>query len=123
MNTSKFSFTLGTCAGYFHNNASVANVEVVSEKYIEAAEKVMAKTEIFISAVITPSRCLYSHSWGCPQGGEETYTFEGVRNPQFCKNDSAWREAVEQVASALRSEFKQSTVTVEFSEIDMKYLS
>ena len=120
--TTNFNFTLGTCPGYFHNNDG-ANIDVVSKKYIEIAERIYSTTGIFISAVVSTSKCLYHTEWGCPQNGEDTYTFQGIRNPSFCKDDSKWREAVLLIVTELKKEFKQSTVTIEFSEKDIEYLS
>lgn len=120
--TTGFIFTIGTCPGYFHDN-NVESIDVVSKKYIEIAEKVYATTGLFISAVVNASKCLYHTGWGCPQNGENTYTFQGIRNPNFCKDDSKWREAVQSIVAELKKEFKQSTVTLEFMEKEFIYFS
>jgi hypothetical protein len=88
----------------------------------EAAANTMATTGIYVSGVVQASACLYHTDWGCPVGGEPTFTVEGSRNPQFCPDESVWVEAVLAVVSAVKQHYQQSTVTVEFSEVKQVYL-
>lgn len=82
----------------------------------------MEDTGIYVSAVVEPSRCLYHRDWGCPSGGEKTFTVSATRNPQFA-TEEAWKNAALQVVRSLKEELQQSTVSVEFSEVDFIYLT
>ena len=120
--TNKATFTIGTVPGYFHGNGG-SSLEEFNNLYKEMAAQVMHENGIYISAVSVPSRCLYHRDWGCPRGGEETFTVSATRNPQFTTDEEAWKEAFLKVVTYLKEELKQSTVSVEFSEVDFVYLA
>jgi hypothetical protein len=74
------------------------------------------------TAVSVKSKTLYHIEWGCPIGGEDTYTISGIANPEFIKDMEQYKEAVRKVILKLKEELKQTTVTLEFLEVDIEYL-
>lgn len=128
--TDKLTFTIGITEGYFHNNEKfVYYYEYLdnSNKFISLLKKCSSKIEkeygIYISLNIMPSVTLYKEEWGCPENGENTYTLSAIRNPVFHPDIELWRKAAVALVKLLKSKLKQSTVTVEFSKIDMLYLN
>lgn len=122
--TDKVEFTIGINPGYFHNNNTVqGNLMQFNNLYMKVAAEVFEQTEIYISAVSTESRCLYHREWGCLDGGEETFTVTATRNPEFCPDPNKWVNSVVEVVKRLKTELKQSTVTIEFSKVQILYLT
>ena len=83
----------------------------------------MNNSGIYVSAVINESKSLYNTDWGCPIGGEPTYTLEGSRNPQFCTDEEQWKESVRRVVTAVKGRFNQSTITLNFREVKQEYIN
>lgn len=128
MITVKFRATIGVVAGYGHENTGI-NESTVMETWIQKAEEQMTKTGIFVSAVATPAKALYSHNWGCPQGGEAVFVFEGSLNTSFKPAEieigeyaAAWQKAVLNIVEMVSGEFQQSTSTLEFMDETLLYL-
>ena len=117
--TDKFQFTIGVTEGYFHNNEN-ANID-----FIKLVDKCARETEnifgIYISFNIVPTITLYKSEWGCPDGGEKTYTLSAIRNPMFNDNSYMWKLCCTNVAIRLKMALNQTTVTGEFSEVDIEY--
>lgn len=120
--TTKMELVIGTAPGYFTENAGASPLSVFCEAVEKSAAQVMTEVGIYVSTVITPSRVIYSHSWGCPIGGEEVFCVTSTRNPEFAPDEAAWKRACLKLAESLKKEFSQSTVTVEFSEASFIYL-
>lgn len=123
-NTISFRFVCGTAAGYGGDEllTHVVGYDDFCVAYLQAAQKVMEKTGVYVSASVVPSRVLYSPDWGCPTHGEPVYTVTGSLNPMFGEA-TAWKQAVLMVAQALKTAFNQSTVTVEFFRCEVDYLA
>ena len=64
---------------------------------------------------------LYKADWGCPEGGEMTYTLSAIRNPKFNDTSFEWKRCCRGIVRKLKKELNQSTVTSEFSEVDIEY--
>lgn len=125
MKTLKFEAVVGIVAGY-SGEAMLAEADKVSTYAMgtvwqNVAIDVMENTGIYVSATINESKAVYATAWGCPVGGEPTYTISGSLNPRFGEA-SAWKEAVLTVIRRVKEIFNQSTVTVEFWEVDQEYL-
>lgn len=124
--STKFSVTIGLVAGYT-GNAMLEAAKAAPDMgaaWQKAAKAVFEKKGVYVSCVCIPhTRAIYSTDWGCPVGGEPTCTFEGSRNPQFCPDEGRWREAVLKVVGLVKKAYSQSTVTVEFSEVEQVYLT
>ncbi len=126
MKTIKFSMEMGVVSGYGHNNADAANITIdtIGQYWQEEAGKVFAACGTYISAVISgANRTVYHTDWGCPIGGEVTFAISGSANPNFVTDMNAWKDAVLSVAKAMKSRLQQSTVTVEFVEVEIEYLN
>lgn len=123
MKTLKFEIVTGINEGYGHENEEANGVLLVSKAWQFLAEKVMHETGLYISAVASQSKTIYNTDWGCPVGGEDTITITGIANPEFVKDLDQWKQVVLVVARQLKDELKQSTLTVEFTEVeDFVYL-
>ncbi|MBO5178748.1 MAG: hypothetical protein J6B87_00150 [Clostridia bacterium] len=125
MKTIKFEAVVGIVAGYAGEamlaEAAKIDPNAMGKAWQDAAQDVMEKTGVYVSATINTSKALYATAWGCPVGGEPTYTISGSLNPRFGEA-SAWKEAVLAVIRRVKEVFNQSTVTVEFWEVDQEYL-
>ena len=119
MKTIKMTAVIGVCEGYGHSN----NTNVAFESlYQDAAAEEFAESGTYVSAVITPTRTVYHKDWCCPDGGEVTYEVTATANPEYVTDMEAWKEAALRVVKSLKCVLKQTTVTVEFSEVDLIYL-
>ena len=122
--TDKLTFTIGVTEGYFHNNEEyLDNSDVFVSLLKRCASIIEEKYGIYISLNIMPSVTVYKEEWGCPHNGENTYTLSAIRNPVFHPDIELWRKAAVALVKLLKSKLKQSTVTAEFSKVDMLYLN
>ena len=123
--TIKFSIAIGVVAGYGHNNeVGESAVDIVAKAWQKAAADYFATTGVYPSGVVTPGKVVYHTDWGCPAGGETVAVISGSANPQFTEDMAAWKEAVIAVAKAVKAELQQTTVSIEFQEVeDFVYLS
>ena len=121
MKTNKFEFTIGVTEGYFHNNenSNMNFVELVDKCSREAEDL----TGIYVSFNIVPAITLYKSEWGCPKGGEKTYILSAIRNPKFNIDKTNWKVSCLSVVTNLKNKLKQSSVTSEFSEVEMVYFN
>ena len=118
MKTIKFEITTGINEGYFHENENRNGEQIVGELWQKIALNIYNSTEIYISSNISPSKTVYNTEWGCPKGGEDTVNINGTANPEFVKDLEQWKSVVLEIAKKLKTELKQSTMTVEFKNID-----
>ena len=126
MKTDEFSATIGVIAGYTCEEClkefkKIGRLEL-AKVWQEEAKKEMETSGIYVSAVINYSHSLYAIEWGCPAGGEPTYTLEGSRNPEFCKDSELWKNSVRNIVKAVKEKFKQSTVTLNFRTVEQEYI-
>lgn len=119
MTTDKFQFTIGVTPGYFHSNE---NCDVDFVKLLdEVALNVESDSGLYISFNVLPSITVYKQEWGCPEGGEKTYTLSAIRNPKFNEDSILWKTCCIRILKDLATKLNQSTVTGEFSEVDILY--
>jgi len=123
--TISFRMVVGVAEGYFHNISGVAAPELANK--IAALWQQLAKAEFeefgeYISAAVSPAAVVYNTDWGCPVGGESVIKIEGTCNPQFC-NRELYKPAVMRLAEALKKELQQSTLSAEFWESELVYLT
>lgn len=126
MKTNEFTVTIGVVSGYqaeeckekFNTMDKLELAKVwQDEAWIENT-----KSGIYVSAVINYSQAIYATDWGCPIGGEPTFTLEGSRNPKFCTDEEVWKKSVRNIVMAVKRYFNQSTVTLNFREVDQEYI-
>lgn len=122
MPTSQFQINIGVNAGYFHDNAKGSPRVEVARLWQEIAERVYQKAGVFVAGVVQPALTVYRKEWGCPEGGEDTVTVTGLRNPEFQKDEAVWRQCVRDVALDLGKALDQTTVYLTFSEVDFIYI-
>ncbi|OIN55877.1 hypothetical protein [Arsenicibacter rosenii] len=80
MKTIHWSVTLSVSNDFF------SSAELKSDNYLKTiaaiwqqhARLVHVETDIYISAVLTPSRNIFSEDQGCPAGGRNAVTLSGV---------------------------------------------
>jgi len=126
MKTLSFRIVTGVESGYHHDVKGVADnslVFKVSKLWQELAASEFDKSEIYVSAVTQPGSVVYHNQWGCPRGGESVIVLSGSANPNFIEDLGQWKETVVKLAKQLKKELKQSTLTVEFFETDLVYLT
>ena len=117
----KAIITFGTTEGYFHNNEKNVS-STVAEDVLKFQEEISTETNgCFVSGILSEGKALYSHSWGCPQGGENIYVFSATHNPEFA-NLNDWLTAAKMLAEKIKKGFQQSAVTLEFVESALIYL-
>ena len=117
--TDKFEFTIGVTEGYFHNNEN-SNIDFV-ELVDKCSREVEELTGMYASFNIAPVVTLYKAEWGCPKGGEKTYVLSAIRNPKFNSDKWIWSSSCLNVMMKLKNELKQSSVTGEFSKVELVY--
>ena len=126
MRTNEFNAVIGVISGYQGEEClkqfSQMKGNELAIAWQEEALKEMNYSGIYVSTIINESKSLYNTEWGCPIGGEPTYTLEGSRNPQFCKDEEEWKDAVRRVVKAVKGRFNQTTVTLNFREIEQEYI-
>ena len=119
MKTDKFQFTIGVTEGYFHNNEN-ENINFV--KIVDECARIIEEVSgIYVSFNILPTITLYKTEWGCPDGGEKTYTLSAIRNPHFNNDSDYWKQCCMDIVDVLKAKLNQTTVTGEFSEVDIEY--
>ena len=126
MKTLSFRIAVGVVEGYFHNVKGVAEsalVYKVSELWQELAREEYNKSFIYVSAVAQPGAVIYNQEWGCPTGGESIVVLSGSANPTFVKDLDVWKNVVIELGKKLKKELKQTTLTIEFFEADLVYLT
>lgn len=123
MKTIKFFATVGVVAGYqgINNISNLEALEIVSKVWQEKAKEVFNKSQVYISAIISPSNAIYHTDWGCPVGGEIITSITGECNPEFV-NVEKYKENVLDVLNLVKDELKQSTVQITFQEVELFYL-
>lgn len=127
MKTNEFNAVIGVIAGYQGEECLKQFYKLTGNElataWQEEALKEINNSGIYVSDVINESKSLYNTEWGCPIGGEPTYTLEGSRNPQFCKSEKKWKDAVRRVVKSVKNRFNQSTVTLNFREVEQEYMN
>ena len=91
---------------------------------IEAVNKVELKTGIYLSTETRPTSVHYKKEWGCPSeiGGEDCICIEILRNPKFNSDPVKWKDACLELMRELKASLNQSTISVQFFNIEMHYL-
>ena len=121
-NTICWKITIGVNSGYDLEEQVKMPMKDITEIYLKTAEEVCAKTGVYISAVISESRTLYSPEWGCPEEGEYSYTLSGGCNPAFAKQEE-YLKALNMIAKLLKERLKQSTLLLEISPANLIYMT
>lgn len=122
MKTLSFIIVTGVNKGYFHSNEQQITEKQIGELWQEIALKQFNKSTLYISTVIQKSNTVYNMDWGCPKGGEDTFNIVGTANPEFITDINKWKDIVIECANELKSKLEQSTMTIEFKEVDLLYL-
>ena len=122
--TLAFKIVTGINEGYFHDNKITNSEYLLGKLWQDIALDCYNRTNIYVSAVITRSNTIYNTEWGCPIGGEHTYTITGVANPEYISNDNLdkWKAVVLAISKELKEKMKQSTMSIEFTKTKLVYL-
>jgi len=125
METIKFFATMGVTVGYTNANEFTNDVclEMVSTAWQNESQQVFEETGIYIGAVISSSKTVYSKNWGCPEGGENTCLIIGEANPNFIKDLEAYKNTVLDVLAKVKKSLNQSTCQITFQKSEMFYLN
>lgn len=121
LKTVKAKINMGIAEGY---GANIERNTLQFNKIVQDTCIIIFKeTGIFVSLETYETTTIYHTEWGCPAGGENTYSLEAIANPEFVSDLEAWKNTVERIASILKSFFNQSTVTVQFQDAEITYLN
>lgn len=120
MKSKKFQATIGINPGYFHNNEKYVDFEHLLS---HASDLIQEETGIYVSWIVYPSKTIYKTEWGCPDGGEVTYSIESTANPNFAPDMDLWIDSATRIIKYLMKELEQSTITITINEVDFIYLT
>jgi len=116
----KWSLTIGVNEGYIDNDGIYDESKMV-KLYQDIALKYYRESDIYISAVIVPSHVIYNNEWGCPEGGEFTYTLTGSCNMEFCNDVERYVDVLKHIVFDLKQELKQATALLEIVPANLTY--
>lgn len=130
-NKNSFRATFGVAPGYGEQAETKSQalglpaISMVAEAWNVAALEVEKAYGLYIPAVLNESRTIYKLEWGCPPGGEVTVTVTGCYN---LVHNSAydllfWQHSVRRTVEVTKELLKQTTVTLEWFEIEVEYIS
>ena len=111
-NAVKWSMMIGINSGYHLTEQKTMPEDEFADIFRAVAEEVYVETGVYISAVMNASRALYRSEWGCPDGGEFSYTLTGCSNPLYVSVDS-YLNTLEQVAKRMKTRLRQTALYVE----------
>ena len=111
-NTIKWSMMIGTNSGYQLSEQKAMPENEFADIFRAVAEDVYAETGVYISAVMNATRALYRSEWGCPDGGEFSYTLTGCCNPLYVSTDD-YLNALEKVVKRMKIRLCQTALYVE----------
>ncbi|MCS4466843.1 hypothetical protein JTS99_12575 [Clostridium botulinum] len=100
--TLRFEIVSGVNKGYFHTNSQSESLDLVGGIWQKIAKEEFEKSNIYVSAVIKPSKTVYNQEWGCPENGEETVVLTGVANEEFVDDIEKWKDTVIKLAKELK---------------------
>jgi len=107
-------YTAGKCI------KALSPIETVAAVWHPTAQQLFDDMGIYISAVLTECKTIYSKDWGCPISREVTVEITGVQNPVFLQDSQKYIEAASFIISVVKATLEQSTVTVEYSDVEIE---
>lgn len=126
MKAKQFNLVLGIGKGY--NNLPIE--EDLQKEYWNIRLKIQdillklyEETNVYVSCNTNLSSTIYNQQWGSPLSGEGTVTISGICNPTYGVAEYKWKSAVMVFANRLKEEYKQSTVTIVFTDCDIEYIA
>lgn len=116
----KVNATFGVNEGYFHNNNNdVKNIPFLIQ---DLCQEEYDKSGVAVSFIFTPSTAIYITKFGCPRGGENTFTLEAVATKYEAKDLEQWKNSTLNIIKNLKDILKQELVIIEFSTVDVEHL-
>lgn len=103
------SMVVGINSGYGENDPN-NKLEDITEFCLLLDDIIEKSGAEYIPFNVVKSRTVYKREWGCPPGGESTYTLTATANPEFTKNPTEWVYACTDIASMIRERLDQSSL-------------
>lgn len=113
----RITATFGVQPGY--NNTSMRNSpseSSVRSRIQKISEEYFKETGRYCSFVVFPTRTIYRFEWGCPNGGEETYTVQSTADPERCVTEYNRAEYIrdcKNIILEVAKSFDQCTVRID----------
>ncbi len=115
----KISATIGVNEGFFHHNQyDTKDIPLLVQSL---CQKEYDNSGIYVSFVYNESLAIYLESFGCPKGGEYTFTLETIATPQI-DDLQKWKSSVLNIINECKTLLKQVTVFIEYTDVDVDYL-
>lgn len=119
MKTMKAVINIGINEGYFNDNEYEGiDFAAILSKFLEDNCESVGE---YIPFIVYPVKTVYRQLWGCPKYGEVTYVLTATANLEFTCNLEVWQMEVIEYVRRLKEHLKQSTVTLEFHDVDLVY--
>lgn len=124
MTTLEIKAIIGINPGYNHNNElNFDNIEQEFKEYVQdVVEQTYKMYHMHISFNINRTITIYDEEFGCPRGGEVTYTLSSINNPFFNQDLKQYKAAVKNAIKLIAKYYKQSTVSIIYNECNMTYI-
>lgn len=113
----RITATLGVVPGY--DNESQGNTpseNIVLTRIQRISEEYFKETGRYCSFVVFPTKTIYRYEWGCPKGGEITYTLQSTPDPERCTTGYKCDEYIKDcknVILEIAKSFDQCTVRID----------
>ena len=113
--------TFGVQPGYNNKSQKDVPAEVtVMMRIQKISEEYFKETGRYCSFVVFPTQTIYRCEWGCPPGGEMTYTIQSTPDPERCVteyNRNQYVKDCKNIILEIAKSFDQCTVRIEIDTV------
>ena len=117
----KITATFGIHPGYSNTPLEKGPTDSqVRTRIQKISEEYFKETGRYCSFVVFPTRTIYRYEWGCPEGGEETYTIQSTADPERCVTDRSQVEYIndcKNIILEIAKSFRQCTLRIDVETV------